>query len=130
MTDTPIADYALGIVKLLETVIWDDLGMDLNADERFPGYRFPAVIIGEVVWLRYRFNLSLRDIPALLARSGIVLSHETVRKWCETFGPAYARQVLTVALYAHHRVALGAADGGLVATRGSRLVGRLARCCA
>jgi len=34
---------------------------------RFPGYRFPAVIIGEVVWLRFRFNLSLRDIPALMA---------------------------------------------------------------
>ncbi len=44
-------------------------GMDANADARFPGYRFPAVIIGEVLWLRYRFNLSLRDIPALVARS-------------------------------------------------------------
>ncbi len=66
-------------------------GMDVNADARFPGYRFPAVIIGEVVWLRYRFNLSLRDIPALVARSGIALSHETVRAWCETFGPDCAR---------------------------------------
>ncbi len=43
-------------------------GMDANADARFPGYRFPAVIIGEVVWLRYRFNVSLRDIPALVAQ--------------------------------------------------------------
>ncbi len=60
---------------------------------RFPGYRFPAVIIGEVIWLRYRFNLSLRDIPALVARSGIVVSHETVRQWCDTFGPDYAKQV-------------------------------------
>ncbi len=68
-------------------------GMDANADARFPGYRFPAVIIGEVVRLRYRFNLSLRDIPALVARSGIVVSHETVRQWCETFGPDYAKQV-------------------------------------
>ncbi len=63
--------------------------MDVNADERFPGYRFPAAIIGEVVWLRYRFNLSLRDIPALVARSGIVVSHKTVRAWHETFGPDY-----------------------------------------
>ncbi len=68
-------------------------GMDANADARFPGYRFPAVIIGEVVWLRYRFNLSLRDIPALVARSGIVVSHETVRAWCEMFDPDYAKQV-------------------------------------
>ncbi len=82
-----------GIVNLLESGIWDDFRVDVNADARFPGYRFPAVIIGEVVWLRYRFNLSLRDIPALVARSGIVLSHETVRAWCETFGPDYAGQV-------------------------------------
>ncbi len=68
-------------------------GMDANADARFPGYQFPAVIIGEVVRLRYRFNLSLRDIPALVARSGIVVSHETVRQWCETSGPDYAKQV-------------------------------------
>ncbi len=68
-------------------------GMDVNADARFPGSRFPVVIIGEVVWLRYRFNLSLRDIPALVARSGNVVSHETVRQWCETFGPDYAKQV-------------------------------------
>ncbi len=68
-------------------------GMDANADVRFPGYRFLAVIIGEVVWLRYRFDLSLRVIPALVARSGIVVSHETVRQWCETFGPDYAKQV-------------------------------------
>jgi hypothetical protein len=27
-----------------------------NADGRFHGYRFPAIIIGEVVWLRLRFN--------------------------------------------------------------------------
>ncbi len=74
-------------------MIWDDLRVDVNAAERFPGYRFSAVIIGEVVWLRYRFNLSLRDIPALVARSGIVLSHETVRQWCDTFGPDYAKQV-------------------------------------
>ncbi len=67
--------------------------MDVNADARFPGSRFPVVIIGEVVWLRYRFNLSLRDIPALVARSGNVVSHETVRQWRETFGPDYAKQV-------------------------------------
>jgi len=26
-----------------------------STDRRFRGYRFPAVIIGEVVWLRFRF---------------------------------------------------------------------------
>ena len=50
-----------------------------SSDRRFHGYRFPAVIIGEVVWLRFRFNLSLRDIPDLMAARGIVLSHQTVK---------------------------------------------------
>jgi hypothetical protein len=33
-----------------------DLGMDASAglDGRFRGYRFPAILIGEVVWLRFR----------------------------------------------------------------------------
>ena len=64
-----------------------------SSDRRFHGYRFPAVIIGEVVWLRFRFNLSLRDIPDLMAARGIVLSHQTVKNWCDTFGAAYAKEV-------------------------------------
>jgi putative transposase len=69
--------------------------MDFAAgpDGRFPGSRFPAVIIGEVVWLRFRFNLSLRDIPALMAARGVVLSHQTVKDWCDTFGSAYAKEI-------------------------------------
>jgi hypothetical protein len=35
-----------------------------------PGYRFPMIVIQEVVYLRFRFNLSLRDIPDLMARKG------------------------------------------------------------
>ena len=37
------------------------------------------IIISEVVCLRIRFNLSLPDIPDLMARKGVQLSHETVR---------------------------------------------------
>ena len=64
--------------------------MGTSSDRRFHGYRFPAVIIGEVVWLRFRFNLSLRDIPDLMAARGIVLSHQTEKNWCDTFGAADA----------------------------------------
>jgi putative transposase len=64
-----------------------------GADARFRGYRFPAIIIGEVVWLRFRFNLSPRDIPALLATRGIEVSHETVREWCDKFGAVYAKEI-------------------------------------
>ena len=39
------------------------MGRVTDPGARFRGYRFPAIIIAEVVWLRFRFNLSLRDIP-------------------------------------------------------------------
>jgi hypothetical protein len=34
--------------------------------------------------------LSFRDVPDLLAERGLVVSHEAIRQWCATFGPAYA----------------------------------------
>ena len=41
----------------------------------------------------YRFNLSHRDIEDLLAVRGIVVSYESVRLWCNKFGPKYARRL-------------------------------------
>jgi transposase-like protein len=55
------------------------------------GYRFPPAIIGHAVWLYYRFCLSFRDTEDLLAQRDIVVSCETSRQWCRTFGSAYAR---------------------------------------
>jgi transposase-like protein len=49
-------------------------------------HRFPAVIIGDAVWLYHVFSLSLRDVELLLAERGVIVSHETVRRWCEKFG--------------------------------------------
>ena len=37
------------------------------------------------------FCLSFRDAEDLLAQRGITVSYETIRQWCRTFGPAYAR---------------------------------------
>jgi len=39
------------------------------------------------VWLYYRFALRFRDVEDLLAQRGIVVSYETIRQWCEKFGP-------------------------------------------
>ena len=55
------------------------------------GYRFPPLIISHAVWLYHRFCLSFRDAEDLLAQRGITVSYETIRSWCRTFGPAYAR---------------------------------------
>jgi len=56
-------------------------------------HRFPPDIIQLAVWLYYRFNLSHRDIEDLLAVRGIVVSYESVRLWCNKFGPKYARRL-------------------------------------
>ena len=53
-------------------------------------HRFPPDIIQYAVWLYYRFNLSHRDIEDLLARRGIDVSRESIRLWCNKFGPIYA----------------------------------------
>ncbi len=56
-------------------------------------HRFPPEIIQHAVWLYYRFNLSHRDIEDLLAVRGSVVSYESVRLWCNKFGPRYARRL-------------------------------------
>ncbi len=45
------------------------------------------------MWLYYGFNLSHRDIDDLLAERGIAVSRESIRLWCNKFGPRYARRL-------------------------------------
>ena len=56
-------------------------------------HRFPPEIISYAVWLYYRFNLSHRDIEDLLAERGITVSHESIRLWCNKFGPKYIKRL-------------------------------------
>ncbi len=56
-------------------------------------YRFPSEIIQYAVWLYHRFNLSHRDIEDLLAERGITVSYESIRLWCNKFGPQYAKRL-------------------------------------
>ena len=60
---------------------------------RYKRHRFPPDIIRYAVWLYYRFNLSHRDVEDLLAERGVVVSYESVRCWCNKFGPQYARRL-------------------------------------
>lgn len=60
------------------------------ANITYRGYRFPPKIIQRTIWLNVRFTLSLRDFEDLLAERGIVVSHETVRRWVNHFGPKIA----------------------------------------
>ena len=69
--------------------ILPDLGMT-PARSLYHGYRYPREIISHAVWLYYRFGLRLRDVEDLLAKRGIVVSYETIRRWGAKFGPEYA----------------------------------------
>jgi len=60
---------------------------------RYKRYRFPSEIIQYAVWLYHQFNLSHRDIEDLLAERGIRVSYESVRLWCNKFGPKYAKRL-------------------------------------
>ncbi|MGO8846831.1 MAG: IS6 family transposase [Methylocella sp.] len=66
---------------------------DTRSTLRYPGFRFPAEIIGHAVWLYHRFTLSFRDIEDLLAEHGIIVTHETIRQWCLRFGQEYANSI-------------------------------------
>jgi putative transposase len=64
-----------------------------NIKPLYYGHRFPPAIISHSIWLYHRFCLSLRDIEDLLAERGIEVSYESIRKWCNRFGPDYARKL-------------------------------------
>ncbi|MGW8882024.1 IS6 family transposase [Streptomyces mirabilis] len=56
----------------------------------YKGHRYPAEIISHCVWLYHRFPLSFREVEELMLQRGVIVSHETVRRWCAKFGQAYA----------------------------------------
>jgi len=56
----------------------------------YRGFRFLPEIISHAVWLYHRLSLSFLDVEGLLA---VVVSYETIRKWCQKFGPLYARNL-------------------------------------
>jgi putative transposase len=53
-------------------------------------HRFPVEIITHAVWLYHVFSLSLRDVELLLVERGVVVSYETVRRWCKKFAQGFA----------------------------------------
>jgi putative transposase len=60
----------------------------------YKGYRFPSEIISHAVWLYFRFSLSFSRCGGTDdAQRGIVVTYETVRQWCLTFGQTYANEL-------------------------------------
>jgi putative transposase len=56
-------------------------------------HRFPAEIISHAVWLYHVFSRSLRDVKLILAERGLVVTHESIRNWCQKFGAEFARRL-------------------------------------
>jgi transposase-like protein len=57
----------------------------------YRGFRYPAEIINQGVWLYHCFSLSLREVGLILAARGIAVSYETIRAWSLRFGRTYAK---------------------------------------
>ncbi|WP_211179197.1 MULTISPECIES: IS6 family transposase [unclassified Streptomyces] len=56
----------------------------------YRGHRYPVEVISHCVWLYFRFPLSYREVEELMLQRGVIVSYETVRRWCAKFGQAYA----------------------------------------
>jgi putative transposase len=65
----------------------------MKKSSMYKQYRYPVEIIQYSVWLYHRFNLSQRDIEDLLAERGIIVSYESIRLWCNKFGPKYVTRL-------------------------------------
>ncbi|MCX5505726.1 IS6 family transposase (plasmid) [Streptomyces sp. NBC_00053] len=61
-----------------------------SASPSYKGHRYPVEIIAHCVWLYFRFPLSFREVEELMLERGVLVSHETVRRWCTKFGQVYA----------------------------------------
>ena len=87
---------SVGIVTVIGSGGWSEAGetggMKPPPDPHYR-HRFRAEIISHAVWLYHVFSLSLRDVELLLAERGIVVSYETVRRWCQKFGQSFANSL-------------------------------------
>jgi putative transposase len=56
-------------------------------------HRFPAELISHAVWLYHTFGLSFRDVELILAERGVVVSYESIRRWCLKFAGSFAHNL-------------------------------------
>ncbi len=64
-----------------------------TATASYKGHRYPLEIINHSVWLYFRFSLSFREVEELMLARGVLVSYESIRRWCGKFGQAYANQL-------------------------------------
>ena len=62
-------------------------------DLKYKHFRFPIAVISQAIFLYNRFSLSYRDVSDLLFERGIVVSHQTIKKWNVRFGVLFAEEI-------------------------------------
>ena len=83
--------FPRGIVRLALVRAYGRVSGMSTTSNPYRGFRFPAEIINQAVWLYHCFSLSLREVELILAARGIVVSYETIRGWSLRFGRTYAK---------------------------------------
>lgn len=56
----------------------------------YKGHRYPVEVIAYCVWLYHCFPLSFREVEELMLKRDVLVSHETIRRWCLKSGQSYA----------------------------------------
>ena len=87
-----MGEHRNGTVTLCMWVTWEDRWVS-TPTVSYKGHRYLVEIINHCVWLYFRFPLSFREVEELMLARGVVLSYETIRRWCDKFGQAYANQL-------------------------------------
>jgi hypothetical protein len=64
-------------------------------DPIYKGRRFPAETIELCVRWYITYRLSYRDLVAMMAEQGIVVSHTTIMRWVLRYVPEYERRRLS-----------------------------------
>ncbi|MEV0696082.1 IS6 family transposase [Streptomyces sp. NPDC050388] len=65
-----------------------------SAAPSYQGHRYPVEVISHCVGRYFRCPLSFREIEELMLERGVLVFHETVRRWCAQFGQVYAHGLL------------------------------------
>ena len=74
--------------------MWHDEGMNKSsATPSYKRHRFSFEVIRHCVWLYFRFCLSYRDVEEMMAERGVMLTYESIRRWCLKFGQTYANRL-------------------------------------
>ncbi|MFF1351734.1 IS6 family transposase, partial [Streptomyces sp. NPDC058322] len=64
-----------------------------SASPSYRGHRYPVEVISHWVWLYFRFPLGFREVEELMLERGVIVSYETIRRWCLEFGQQYANSL-------------------------------------